>query len=719
MRNSLNIKKIIAALFSVVLLIAAIISVKIHLPFFCRIKTLDLSAHSFFPANINESFHLFQNSKHIFKMFAISYVLPMFLFAAGLFLITSLVKVNVFSNLSDFILNGKNWVWFLLVYFVLLSGLRINVMKQFFIALDEFSYLFQSQLLGNLQFYAKAPVSAQSFKCVCVVIESGKWFSKYTIGFPLLLAIPAKLKLWFLLNPLISTLTIPVVFYLAKEMFDKKTGILAAIITAFSPFFIFNSLPLYTHPTFLFFYALFITFYYKSVFCNQPKLWYLSSLCAGMALLIRPQDLALPLASIIIFSVIITIFDKKTVDLQKKDKILTIIKIIAGIIPIGMLQLIVNHYQTGNFLQFAFRSYESRESLGFGNLGHTPVKGIWNGLVSMTRLMMWSLPLSVEIAFLAFFQKKREDTLLIILALSTPIFYFFYYAIGLTEMGPRFYHCMIVPLSILTARGLFFIEERANKIRPFKSGIVTAYIAFSLIFILSGTIPTMTKSVKYFVLHANSYFIAQREHFGNKSRALIFIRSAAGNYSSTLTQNPADFSSSIVRAIYLDEESNNKVINNFPNRKPFTADLITKTGKWIFTPYTRVQNLNDKDKIVSFMLSAKNYANSVKDYQKAAGEIDRALELTGTDIKLLSLKAGYLEQAGELDKALSTWKLVMERDKNNQVAIFKSGLLLHRIGKSTEGDYFLNKFIKLHPDYKDQLNRMLKRIEVERKQKTP
>lgn len=83
---------------------------------------------------------------------------------------------------------------------------------------------------------------------------------------------------------LLGVLTIPIIYFVGKEFMDRNVGIIAAAAIAVSPFLIFYSQEARAYSMMLFFVALSMIFYFKSLKTHDLKNWTLFSIFSALAL---------------------------------------------------------------------------------------------------------------------------------------------------------------------------------------------------------------------------------------------------------------------------------------------------------------------------------------------------------------------------------------------------------------------------------------------------
>ena len=102
---------------------------------------------------------------------------------------------------------------------------------------DEMAYLYQARVFagGNIVIDSPQPANAYWQPFVVDYSQTGKRFSKYTPGWSALLAIGVLPGYEHIINAFLATLTVALVYRLGREIFNPDAGIIAALLTAFSP----------------------------------------------------------------------------------------------------------------------------------------------------------------------------------------------------------------------------------------------------------------------------------------------------------------------------------------------------------------------------------------------------------------------------------------------------------------------------------------------------
>jgi len=130
---------------------------------------------------------------------------------------------------------------------------------------DEVAYLFQAKTYarGNLVVDIPEPRRAYWQPFVVDYLPTGERFSKYTPGWPVLLTVGVLLGQPWIINALLSGLTVALTYRLGREIFNADVGVIAAVLTAFSPMALLLNGTLMGHTAALFGVTLFFYAYWR------------------------------------------------------------------------------------------------------------------------------------------------------------------------------------------------------------------------------------------------------------------------------------------------------------------------------------------------------------------------------------------------------------------------------------------------------------------------
>src|SRR5512139_2295097 len=122
---------------------------------------------------------------------------------------------------------------------------------------DEIAYLFQARTYMRGQLWAPIPPRPSPFFTPFVInLENGKRVGKYSIGWPLLLAIGEKFGAGWVVNPILGSLTIALIYMLGRDLFDIQVGLIAGLLAISSPLYLIQSSTYMSHAAACFWAAL-------------------------------------------------------------------------------------------------------------------------------------------------------------------------------------------------------------------------------------------------------------------------------------------------------------------------------------------------------------------------------------------------------------------------------------------------------------------------------
>lgn len=265
-------------------------------PFFYDMLNYRFSAHhlTFDVANVNAQ--LAQFFKYIISLYGRSYILPVFLCLLPAVFVCAYVLSKILPALAsslDWLNNSKKEKIFLclafILCFILITCSYFAVLEDFPLSSDEYSYIFQGEILASGRLYAPSPPLPQSFKSANI-LSGEKWFSKYTIGLPLLLLPGIMLNVPFVINALFASLSLLLIYFITKELFGKKPAFLSVFLSLLSPVYLLMAGTYFPH-TAAGFFILFLIYYILKIQEESPLYYSLAaSFSMIMLLLIRPAD---------------------------------------------------------------------------------------------------------------------------------------------------------------------------------------------------------------------------------------------------------------------------------------------------------------------------------------------------------------------------------------------------------------------------------------------
>lgn len=615
------------------------------------------------------------------------------------------------------LLTGKRLIIILAIYLAGMILLRFILLDKVISSGDEFSYIYQAKIMSKLKVFIQGPQPTDSFASDGIV-NSEKFYSKYTVGFSILLIPFVLLKNPYIVNSIFAVLTIIAVFFLGKQMYDRNTGLLSAIFLAVAPFFILNSITVLVHTPFLFFYIIFILFFFKSI--NKDSLLnpLIGGLSLGFAFLTRPADIILP-AIIFFFAAIYFLIrggdgsaDEDKWKSRKRLFTRYLVMLSAFFVFVGIL-FYFNNMQTGNPFKFGFQKYLSEEKWGMGVWGHNNLKAIWNTTFNFTRLFIWMPPLIVLLSIISLFEKRKLNAFLMLLAISPVIFYYFYYGLGFHEFGPRYYFTMLAMIPILAARGIIFLEQKINERmqnlthidkKPVKQNayvpVAAIFLVFTIIFTLAGILPGISREAVSYPWRITKFFrLIQDKYGGNPDGVVLFLQTTPKQISTYFVRNDPFFENKIITVNFLDPDVNKKVTQRFPKRTPYLVNYDDRTHQWLFSEYYKrpYDELSKDERIRIRITAALNYSASIYKYDKGIEQIEKGLKIDPDNVNLYSILAMLEDARGNTDQAEKCWKKVIGLNPRLPEAYLNLAIMQARLKNYNTALENFRKYLSFNP----------------------
>ncbi|MGB3479175.1 MAG: glycosyltransferase family 39 protein [bacterium] len=366
---------------------------------------------------------------------------------------------------------------------------------------DSIAQVFQAKIFASGKLYATSHPLKEFFEYTHI-INNGKWYSQYSPGHAFFLMIGVLLGIPWIINPLLGALSVLIVFFLGKEIYDKKTGRLAAIFTILSPFFLFMSSEFMAHSSAMFTIALFALFFVKTI--KKRKLLYacIAGTALGFCALIRFYTAFALCIPFLVYGVILT-FKK-----PKQHISLFASTTLFALIFIALL-LIYNYITNGHPFKFGYTVlYGPGHGLGFGKgtwgTPHTFLRGLTNfwGSIKALNLHLFGWPyisLLPVVILLISRKMRRWDYIFFLSFICLGIAYIFYWYHDLC-FGPRFLYEALPFVIILSARAILIlpklIKDRLH-IKKFSTKniriILSLIIVVLFLFSIVSTFPKLIK----------------------------------------------------------------------------------------------------------------------------------------------------------------------------------------------------------------------------------
>jgi hypothetical protein len=358
---------------------------------------------------------------------------------------------------------------------------------------DSIAQVFHAKILAQGSLTAESPPLREFFEFTHV-INNGKWYSQYPPGHIVLLVPALLLGVPWIVNPLLGSLTVVLLYFLGRELYSDSIGRVSALLGLGSQFLLFMSSEFMNHATALFFFTLFLYFVARVV--KSGNVWH--AIAAGGALGWMLNTRPLTAAGVVVpFALYgLAIFVPK-----RKEYRWPVVGFTISFAVFVAALLVFNKLTNGDPFLFGFQVLYGDEVLpGFGHAAwgtpHSLLRGMHQTLDNLLGLnkylFEWPIPsLLFVFLFLGSLKARMWDYLLIGSVFSLAGAYVFYWYQDWC-FGPRFLYETSVPLILLTARGIDFfpmlLQSGFKERGSLRSAYATTAFCIFLLFGVGGAI---------------------------------------------------------------------------------------------------------------------------------------------------------------------------------------------------------------------------------------
>jgi hypothetical protein len=350
-----------------------------------------------------------------------------------------------------------------LAVFVATGLIAILVFEQVPHLEDEVAYLFQAKVFSIGKMYVAAPFHSNCFFAPFVLDYQGRRFGKYPPGWPALLAIGVRLGQAWWVNAASASLTVALVYRLAREVDGPLTGITAAALASTSPFVLLLSGSLMSHPTCLLFVTAFRWCFWRALSRAKERWAWAACLMLGCAFAVRPFTAAAVAVPAGLYSL------WRLVRFRERRRLWFMG---LGCAPVALAVPAANAVWTGDPFVSPYVLFWPYDRIGFGP-GHGLLEGgntVWVGLGSAvisighlaTHLQGWpALSLSFVVLLFMFKPRRFWSLFLASSALCLILAYVLYWTNG-DVFGPRYIYESSSALFVLSASGIVRVGQWAR-----------------------------------------------------------------------------------------------------------------------------------------------------------------------------------------------------------------------------------------------------------------
>ena len=412
---------------------------------------------------------------------------------------------------------------------------------------DEVIYLYHARYFADGRLTVPAPAVPEAFSLYMIPYKSDRWYSIFPPGWPAVLAVGVLLGVPWLVNPFLAGVNVLLSYILVRELYDRRVARIVVLLLCVSPWHVFMSMNFMAHTftlTCVLVAAVAIT---KSRRTDRAIWAWVAGVATGGVGLIRVLDGVVVVGLLGLWIIGVG---------GRKLKTSAIVGFVLATILVGAGNLVYNQLLLGNAILDPITTYydtyfgPKKFALGFGPErgfgwaidafpGHSPLEAMINNTLNAfslnTELFGWSTgSLMVVTLFLFSGTMRRLDFLwLAPVAVIAGAYSLFWYSGG-PDFGARYWYLMLLPVIILTVRGILCLGERLESTR-----VVFAILSLCIL-ALVNYVPwrAVDKYHHYLDMRPDIRYLAKEYGFG---KSLVLIRGDSHpDYASAWVYNPLE-----------------------------------------------------------------------------------------------------------------------------------------------------------------------------------
>ena len=461
---------------------------------------------------------------------------------------------------------------------------------------DEVVSLYQARYFAQGMLTMPLPPVPEAFEIDLMADEETRWYSALPAGWPALLSVGVRLGAPWLVNPCLAALNLLLVSILLESLYDRRVARLAVLLLAISPWHLFMAMNLLSH-TSLLSCALMAAVALTQARKAQRAWWgWAAGLALGFGSWIRPLDA-------LIAGVILALWSLGWGGKRLKPAALAGLVLAAA--GSGAGQLYYNHLLTGSATSFPIQAYgdthygPNSNAFGFGagpglpwQLDPYPGHGLRDVMVNTNlnlfsvnvELHGWSIGSLLFVALFLFARGARGSDFAMVFAIVAVIGALsFYWFSGGPDFGARYWYLTIVPLAVLSARGMEFLKEVLERAVP--HGALDGARVHLAVAILCGL--TLINYLPWRAIDKYFHYLGMSPAMGLLSEeydfreSLVFVRGDRfPDYMAAALYNPIDLSSASTLFVWdRGPALRARLIEAYPKRQVWVVNGPTVTGR--------------------------------------------------------------------------------------------------------------------------------------------
>lgn len=497
---------------------------------------------------------------------------------------------------------GQSWragLGIVLVGALLPLAIRYGLLHQVPWTDDEGSYRFQAQLLASGRVWIRSPAMPVFFDNAFLV-NDGKMFSQYFLGWPFLLSLGFRIKLPMLVNPLLSGLTALLLGLIAKRRLGPTWGSVAALVYLCSPFMQVSASTNMSHTSSSFALTLALFAADRSIAGDARKrITALLALSACLAFWIRPAT-AFGFATPLVLS---WMFSLRRLGVRRAAAHLGVFVLVAT--GPALMFLWVNQQQTGSlwhtgyhaiieyaasngyrFMSFGPHEVDTKKFLFFF-MHVTPGEILTKYVVVMVRLWTesWGFPIGFALALLG---SRTGTRLLLAPFLGLLVAHVPLRDAGIDTFGPVHYTELMILLTLASTAGLQRLYRAGVKLgQPgLAPALWTASVACGFVFygfMRFNTLAVLAQDLRA-PMDAFERAPPQSVVFYYQPFAPICMAPPANHFVWFRPNNDPELRNPRLWANHIDLDSDRKLLASMPGRRGFIMRHDPRECRMVLVP---------------------------------------------------------------------------------------------------------------------------------------
>lgn len=435
------------------------------------------------------------------------------------------------------------------------SAVAVLILDGFPNSADEYCYVYQAETMAAGRFYNTPHELQDFFNSTHIAAKDGRLFSVYPPGWPVLLAAAMRvlLPLW-LVNPLLGMLSLLVLFLLGRRLYGDKTALLAVLLLAVSPYFLFNAASFFAHQ--LTSLLMLLTYYHavRLLDSGRARDAVLVGFWFGWAFVTRGYTSLLCAAPLVVY-----------VAWRKPGALRHLILAALGALPWAAFLMAYNHAITGEALLLP------QAWAGTNRYWFTPevaTRGITIFASLVIRFLGWTplfLLLIYFVSLAARGRASRAGTGFVLLVLMLGMF--FYTDSGGNQYGARYYY-EAYPFVLLFCAGAI-LGDGCSESKRGLDRLLAGLLAVSVL--------TVVPAVGYHMAAEHRMVAERRDLYAQVARhdvhnAVVFVSTGAGVMkpmpAGDLIRNDPDFAGDVLYALDMGD-ANVRLMEYYPDRQHY------------------------------------------------------------------------------------------------------------------------------------------------------